>query len=48
MGNIPMGITNMPETFVHTINNLFIGILDKRLVVFVDDKLIYRSIVEEH
>ena len=31
-----------------TMNNLFVDLLDKRVVVFLDDILIYRNLVEDH
>ena len=34
--------------FTQTMNNLFIDILDKRVVVFLDGTPIYSKIVEEH
>ena len=45
---MPMGLTNVPETFMQTINNLFVDMLDKRVVVFLDDMLIYGTMVEKH
>ena len=43
-----MGLKNSPETFKQTMNSLFVGILDKGLVVFVDDILMYSTTVGEH
>ena len=43
-----MGLTNAPELFMQTMNSLFMDILDKELVVFLDDVLIYSTIEEEH
>ena len=37
-----------PATFMQTINNLFIDMLNKRVVVFLDDILIYSTMVKEH
>ena len=34
--------------FMQTMNNLFMDMLDKGVVVFLDDVLIYITIVEEH
>ena len=42
-----MGLTNAPAAFVSIINNLLIDILDKGVVVFLDDILIDSIIVEE-
>ena len=45
---MPMGLTNVPATFMWTINSLFIDMLEKRVIVFLDDMLIYSTTVEEH
>ena len=45
---MPMGLTNAPETFMRTMNNLFMNILDKGVIVFLNDILIYSTMVEEH
>ena len=42
-----MGITNAPAIFKKTMNNLFMDMLEKRVVVFLDDVLIYSNIVEQ-
>ena len=34
---MPIELKNMPATFIKIINNLFIDMLDKGLVVFLDD-----------
>ena len=43
-----MGMTNAPATFMPTMNNLFVDMLDKGVVIFLDDILINSTIVEEH
>ena len=43
-----MGLMNMPAIFMQMMNNLFMDILDKELVVFLDDILIYSTTVKEH
>ena len=45
---MPMGLTNVPATFMWTINNLFMDMLEKGVIVFLDDMLIYSTTVEEH
>ena len=45
---MPMGLMNAPATFIRTMNNLFVDMLDKGVVLFLDDVLIYSTIVEEH
>ena len=45
---MPMGLINVPATFMQTMNNLFVGMLDKGVVVFLDDIPIYSTMVKEH
>ena len=39
---------NAPVTFMQMMNNLFMDMLDKGVVVFLDDMLIYSRIAEDH
>ena len=39
---------NAIEMFMQTMNNLFVDMLNKGVVVFLDDMLIYSTTVEEH
>ena len=41
-----MGLTNAPEAFMQTVNNLFVDLLDNGVLIFLDDMLIH-SIMEE-
>ena len=34
---MPMGLMNAPATFMRTMNNLFVNMLDKGVVVLLDD-----------
>ena len=43
-----MGLTNAPATFMQTMNYLFMDMLDKGVLVFFEDMLLYSTIVEEH
>ena len=43
-----MGLTNVPAKFMQTMNNLFVDILDKGVVVFLNDILICSTMAEEH
>ena len=43
-----MGLMNAPVMFMQMMNNLFIDILEKEVVVFLDDVLIYSTIAENH
>ena len=45
---MPMGLTNAPATFMRTMNNLFRDMLDKGVVVFLDDVLIYSDTPTRH
>ena len=42
------GISNAPATFMRTMNNLFLDLIDRGVVAFMDAVLIYSSIIEEH
>ena len=41
------GLTNVAATFMRTMNNLFADLLDKGVVAFMDDILIYSSTIED-
>ena len=43
-----MGLTNVPAMFMQMMNNLFADMLDKGLIVFLDDMLIYSTMAEEY
>ena len=43
-----MGLTNAPDTCMITANNLFSDILNRGVVAFMDDVLIYSSAIEGH
>ena len=45
---IPFGLTNAPTTFMCLMNNIFSQYLDKFMVVFIDDILVYSKTKEEH
>ena len=45
---VPFGLTNAPATFMCLMNGVFSKYLDKFVLVFLDDFIIYSKIEEEH
>ena len=45
---MPFGLTNAPAIFVCLMNNLMHKYMDKFVVIFIDDILIYSKSEEEH
>ena len=45
---VPYGLTNAPGVFMNLMNKLFMKYLDKFVVVFIDDILIFSKSKEEH
>ena len=45
---MPMGLANAPATFMRMMNNLLEDMLDKGVVVFLDNMLIYSTMMEKH
>jgi hypothetical protein len=42
------GLTNAPAFFMYLMNSVFMDYLDKFVVVFIDDILVYSQNEEEH
>jgi hypothetical protein len=45
---VSFGLTNAPAYFMNMMNKVFMDELDKFVVVFIDDILVYLSTAEEH
>lgn len=45
---LPMGLTNAPATFQHMMHSTFRDLLDRCVLVFLDDIVVYSSTLEQH
>jgi hypothetical protein len=45
---MPFGLCNAPGTFQHYMNNIFHEFLDKFLIIYLDDLLIYSDNLAKH
>ena len=45
---VPFSLTNAPDTFMCLLNSVFFPYLDKFVILFTDDILVYSKNEEEH
>ena len=45
---MPFGLTNTPAAFMEFMNRVFSSYLDKFVIIFIDDILVYSGSPEEH
>ena len=45
---VPFGVTNAPTQFMNMMNDIFSNFLDRFVVAFLDDLLIYSRTLEDH
>ena len=45
---LPLGLCNAPNTFQSLMNHVFDGYIDRFVLVYLDDILVYSTCADEH
>jgi hypothetical protein len=45
---MPFGLCNAPSTFQRVMHNVFFDLLDRGVLIYLDDILVYSKSIDEH